>query len=133
VHLDTSFLIDLQRERERRQPGPCHRFLEQHAGLPMRISAVTAMEYLEGFPDSDLPGQLPFLSAFDRVAIDFPESIQASRIRRSLRSAGALLPDADILIAACAIRQNEPLVTDNTDHFHRIPGLQLLSYKPTSP
>jgi predicted nucleic acid-binding protein len=129
VHLDTSFLIDLQRERERRQPGPCHRFLEQHAGLPMRISSVTAMEYLEGLPDSDLPGQLPFLSAFDRVAVDFPESLQASRIRRYLRSAGELLPDADILIAACAIHQNEPLVTDNTDHFHRIPGLQLLSYK----
>jgi len=129
VHLDTSFLIDLQRERERRQPGPCHRFFEQHSDRPMRISSVTAMEYLEGFPDSDLPGQLPFLSAFDLVPIHLAESIQASRIRRSLRSSGELLPDADILIAACAIQQNEPLVTNNTDHFRRIPNLQILPYR----
>lgn len=95
----------------------------------MRISSVTAMEYLEGFPDSDLPGQLPFLSAFDLVPIHLAESIQASRIRRSLRSSGELLPDADILIAACAIHQNEPLVTNNTDHFRRIPNLQILPYR----
>ena len=129
MHLDTSFLIDLQRERERREPGACHSFLGRHGDVPIRISVVAAMEYLEGFSDGEVAGQLPFLAAFDRVSIDLAESVQASRIRRELRLSGQLLPDADILIAACAIHQQEPLVTDNTDHFRRIPGLQLLSYK----
>ena len=129
MHLDTPFLIDLQHERERRQPGACHEFLGLHGDVPIRISAIAAMEYLEGFSDAEVAGQLPFLAAFDRVSIDLPESVQASRIRRELRLIGQLIPDNDILIAACAIHQQEPLVTDNTAHFRRIPGLQLLSYK----
>jgi predicted nucleic acid-binding protein len=129
VHLDTSFLIDLQREREKRQHGPCHRFLESHQSEPMRISAVTAMEYLEGFSDADVAKQLAFLGLFNYVAMNLSESIQASRIRRQLRLQGRLLPDADILIAACAMQQNEPLLTNNEDHFGRIEGLQTLPYK----
>jgi predicted nucleic acid-binding protein len=129
VHLDTSFLIDLQREREKRQHGPCHRFLESHQSEPMRISAVTAMEYLEGFSDADVAKQLAFLGLFNYVAMNLSESIQASRIRRQLRLQGRLLPDADILIAACAMQQNEPLLTNNQDHFGRIEGLQILPYK----
>ena len=95
----------------------------------MRISAVTAMEYLEGFSDADAAKQLAFLGLFNYVAVNLSESIQASRIRRQLRLQGRLLPDADILIAACAMQQNEPLLTNNEDHFRRIEGLQTLPYK----
>ena len=95
----------------------------------MRISAVTAMEYLEGFSDADVARQLAFLDLFNYVAVSLSESIQASRIRRQLRLQGRLLPDADILIAACAMQQNEPLLTNNEDHFGRIEGLKTLAYK----
>lgn len=95
----------------------------------MRISAVTAMEYLEGFSDADVAKQLAFLGLFNYVAMNLSESIQASRIRRQLRLQGRLLPDADILIAACAMQQNEPLLTNNEDHFGRIEGLHILPYK----
>lgn len=129
MHLDTSFLIDLQRERQKGGRGVCHQFLEHHANLPMRVSAVAAMEYLEGFSDIDLALNQAFLAAFDLVAVDLRVALRASRIRRNLRFAGNLLPDADLLIAACAIEQDEPLATENANHFGRIEGLRMINYK----
>jgi predicted nucleic acid-binding protein len=35
------------------------------------------------------------------------------------------LPDADVLIAATAYEKTQFLVTGNTSHFERFPGLQL--------
>ena len=42
-----------------------------------------------------------------------------------LRKKGQLIEDADLLIAATALTHNSILVTDNTDHFQRIPNLQI--------
>lgn len=95
----------------------------------MRVSAVAAMEYLEGFSGVDLALNQAFLAAFDLVAVDLRVALRASRIGRNLRFAGNLLPDADLLIAACAIEQDEPLATENANHFGRIEGLRMISYK----
>jgi tRNA(fMet)-specific endonuclease VapC len=56
----------------------------------------------------------------DRNAIQ-----QAALIYQHLKKQGTLLEDADTLIAATAINQSAILVTDNTKHFARVPGLQL--------
>ena len=40
-------------------------------------------------------------------------------------SAGELIGDADILIAASALVNGLAVVTNNEDHFKRIPGLQI--------
>ena len=41
---------------------------------------------------------------------------------------GSLIGDFDILIAATALSEGIPLVTDNTDHFGRIEGLEVEIY-----
>lgn len=129
MHLDTGFLIDLQREARLGKPGVCHQFLVSQRDRPMRISAPVAMEYLEGFREAETTAAEDFLRIFQFVPVALPEALVASRIRRSLRLAGALIPDADILIAACAIRDNDQLVTDNLEHFGRIEGLRIVRYK----
>jgi predicted nucleic acid-binding protein len=50
-----------------------------------------------------------------------------ARIRAELRSQGQLIPDLDILIAASALEYELSLVTRNTRHFRRIPGLSIRS------
>lgn len=40
-----------------------------------------------------------------------------------LTSIGAALPDADVLIAAAALRHNSKLISGNLKHFGRFPGL----------
>lgn len=46
-------------------------------------------------------------------------------LKAELEAAGNPLADADLLIAATALEHGMALVTGNTKHFARIPGLQL--------
>ncbi len=48
-------------------------------------------------------------------------------IRADLETRGAILPDADLQIAATAIHHGLSLVTGNLRHFSRIPGLEIES------
>jgi len=46
-------------------------------------------------------------------------------LRKTLRTMGREIPDADMFIAATAMAHNAILVTHNTRHFENIEGLQL--------
>lgn len=46
-------------------------------------------------------------------------------LKAELEAAGTPLADADLLIAATALEHDMTLVTGNTKHFARIPGLEL--------
>ena len=129
MHLDSCFLIDLHREKFRRQDGPAHRFLRSHLAEPLSVSVVAAMEYFEGFADEDLWKGQRFLEPFEIVHVSQKAALRASRIRRALRIRGLLLPDNDILIAACAIEAGRALTTRNADHFRRIEGLEIVNYR----
>ena len=48
--------------------------------------------------------------------------------KASLRTQGALLEDFDLVIASTASSLNLTLVTNNLDHFRRIPELRLESW-----
>jgi tRNA(fMet)-specific endonuclease VapC len=49
----------------------------------------------------------------------------AAQMYQTLAARGDLIPDADLLIAATALTHGLTLVTHNTQHFSRIPGLSL--------
>ena len=46
-----------------------------------------------------------------------------------LYQAGQLISDADILIAATALKHHLVMVTENVNHFRRIPGLAIESWR----
>jgi len=52
----------------------------------------------------------------------------AARIYAALRNEGNLIDDADILIAAFCIVSGYTLVSDNTRHFDRVEGLELVNW-----
>ena len=124
--LDTSFLIDLQREFHRKRPGRATAFLRAHAEVVFKISVISATEFLEGFPQVD-EGE-SFLGPYRRVDVDSRVAREAAVLRRRLRMEGQLIGDFDILIAATALAEGLPLVTDNEDHFSRISELELVIY-----
>lgn len=51
-----------------------------------------------------------------------------ARERAHLRHLGALIPDADLLIASTALDQGLTLLTGNRQHFERVPGLTLANF-----
>jgi predicted nucleic acid-binding protein len=131
MNLDTTFLIDLHREQSGRSSTGALAFLQAHPQTRFHVSAVAAMEFLEGFADPRNGER--FLMPFKVVVLDEPAGRIAANIRRSLREAGTLIGDPDILIAATALRMGESLVTANSHHFKRIQGLDWVSYRKKSP
>ena len=49
-------------------------------------------------------------------------------LKATLESAGTIIDDADLYIAACAVVHGLTLVTNNTKHFKRIKGLKLQNW-----
>jgi tRNA(fMet)-specific endonuclease VapC len=134
IHLDTSLLIDLQRETERERPGPAFDALEAldeaevlavsvHAVCELRVGAELSRQSLrvhEGL-DHLLSGLL----------IAYPDDRYAgvyARILAATARAGRGLATMDLLIATAALVDDAPLLTKNVKDFRRVPGLRVLGY-----
>lgn len=96
------------------------------------ISVITYAEIFEGIlgghdRDEAERAWMDLLESVDILAVDTAIADRFARIRAELRTAGRLIPDMDLLIAATAIEYDLTLVTGNRRHFDRIPGLEILS------
>jgi len=129
IHLDTCFLIDLQRERKSHVVGQATEFLRERGNEIFQISCIVALEFCEGYSDEELWKAERLLRPFAWIPIGDAVALKASRIRRSLRIDGRLIPDNDLLVAACAMQHGASLVTNNEAHFSRIAGLKLIDYR----
>ncbi|HET7293939.1 MAG TPA: type II toxin-antitoxin system VapC family toxin [Vicinamibacteria bacterium] len=126
--LDTTVLVDLQRETRRQRPGPANRLLTASADSKVSIAFVTWMEFAEGFGDGHRGACERFLSVFDVLWPDVDTAWQAARISRQLRSAGSPIGDHDLWIAALALQHGRSVASRNERHFRKVPGLSLVSY-----
>ncbi len=99
------------------------------AGFPVMLNAVSYYETKRGLLLPPFRAKLSvfehFCSLYGVVPLDRAALDKAAEIYASLREAGMLLEDADILMAAIAIVHDLALVTANVKHFERIPGLSL--------
>ena len=69
---------------------------------------------------------LAYRAARERgIPVDETIAEQFGRLKASLQSAGQIVADFDLLIAATALVHTLQVVTHNTRHFNRIPGLAL--------
>jgi len=126
--LDTTFLINLQRELAGGRMHRAGRLLSSNPDAAPWISLFTWMEFAEGYPaEKDDAGRL-FLSRFSLILPDSAIDWRAARISRKLRESGSTIGDHDVWIAATAIERDLPLVTRNPRHFRRIPDLKILGY-----
>jgi len=126
--VDTTFLIDLEREIARRQPGPAMEFLARHHTQTMRISVITFGELAEGYEGLATPGLEELIAPYGIVEITRSIGRRYAAISRVLRPSGSCWGDNDLWIGATALEVGEPLVTRDLDHFSRITGLAVLGY-----
>ena len=126
--LETTFLVDLEREALRGQPGSAHRFLEENADRELCITLTTAGELACGPRLDERRGWDALVRRFRVLVPDLDTAWAYGQRYRYLKDNGLLIGANDLWIAATAIVHGLPLVTRNPSHFRRVPGLSVVTY-----
>lgn len=101
-------------------------YLESYNSI--NLSILTYYEILNGLLYKDARKQLKRFSDFSELNKILPLTLSATRqaaeIYANLRRKGQPIGHTDCLIAGIALTNNLQLVTNNTDHFKRVKGLE---------
>ena len=128
MFVDTCFLIDLFRERTSQQKGPAQFKLETLGSTELYISLFSLCELRAGAELSRNPkNELRKIELMlEYITLVFPESsfpIIYGETEALLRKKGTPIPVMDLLIGCTAKLLGMPLLTRDTEHFDKIPGL----------
>ena len=126
--LETSFLVDLERELLADCPGPAQRFLESHQVQKLHITFTIAGELAAGSRMSERAAWERMVSPFEVIPCTPEVSWRYGRLHRYLRDNGLLIDANDLWIAATALAFGMPVVTRNEKHFGRVPELNMIGY-----
>jgi predicted nucleic acid-binding protein len=99
--------------------------------VELAISAMSAGELLHGCWRADSPARRARreefveagLGALPVVALTLPIMRVFAEVDARLRASGSKLPTSDLLIGATALCRGDEVVTGNTRHFDKVPGL----------
>lgn len=127
--LETTFLIDLERELHAGVPGPAQVFLGKNAARTLFITFTIAGELASGRTPADRARWERSLEPFEILQSSPDVSWEFGRLHRFLRNNGLLIGTNDLWIAATALVYEKSLVTRNVRGFGRVPGLDVLTYK----
>ena len=126
--VDTTFLIDMEREIIQKAPGPAMEFLAHHAEQTLRISVITYGELAEGYDDPAAQELEELVAPFGIVEVTRSIARRYATISSALRISGDRWGDNDLWIGATALDADEPLLTRDRDRFSRITCLTVLGY-----
>jgi tRNA(fMet)-specific endonuclease VapC len=131
--LETTFLIDFERENNRGAAGPALAFLEANEDARLYITFTVAGELAAGISLADRERWEEFLAPFHVLAFNAEVSWEYGRAYRYLQENGLLIGTNDLWIAATGLAYRMPVVTRNLQHYRRVPGLQVAEYNPPPP
>ena len=126
--LETTFLVDLEREARGGVPGRAHAFLDAHPDRALCITLTTAGELACGPRVEDREAWRRLVSRFRIVTPDLDTAWIYGQTFRYLAENGLLIGANDLWIAAVALARGLPVVTRDEAHFRRVPGLRVLGY-----
>ncbi|WP_343710675.1 type II toxin-antitoxin system VapC family toxin [Mycobacterium sp.] len=130
LSVDTTFLIDLQRERAGGDDdGAAHRFLRRSPDAELFLSTIALGEFAEGFDHAEHPIVVAMREGHTVVPIDAQTAFVYARVVRELRRRGELIGTNDLWIGCASLRLGIPIVTANTADFRRIDGLGIVQYR----
>jgi tRNA(fMet)-specific endonuclease VapC len=128
--IDTDWVID-----HFHGVGAVTRRLQALEAQGLALSIISVAELWEGVHFSRNPARSEtmlneFLSGVVILGIDVEICRRFGQLRGALRSAGKLLGDFDLLVAATALHHDLTLLTNNRRHFERVAGLRIESSSP---
>ena len=122
--VDTCFLIDLMK-------GDSGAEQIARDNKPLKTTAISSAEFLTGAKISNKKTVYEisekFIRFFTVLPFDAESAVVYARISHTLSGTGRHIFTFDELIAAIALRNNEPLVTRD-QHFRAIDGLDIIAY-----
>jgi tRNA(fMet)-specific endonuclease VapC len=131
--LDTVTLSEVIKGRDAGVLAQAQEYLAVHGHF--QFSIITRYEILRGLKAKNASRQVERFESQCGASTVLPLTdeivVRAAEIYGDLHQRGALIEDADILIAATALVHGLPLVTENSTHFIRIPGLTVESWRPS--
>ena len=126
--LETTFLIDLERELAHGVEGPAQAFLTSHPTSQLHITFTVAGELAAGVSLDRRAKWEQFVAPFRVLPYTQDVCWEYGQAFRFLQANGLLIGANDLWIAATAIASEMPVVTRNARHYQRVPGLQVLTY-----
>jgi predicted nucleic acid-binding protein len=125
--LETSFLIDLEREH-RGRAGRAIAFLGSQEDARLYLTFTIVGEMAAGVSLAERQIWERFLGPFYVLPSTTDVSWEYGRAFRHLQKNGQLIGGNDLWIAATAMAYGMPVVTANVEHFSRVPGLEVRPY-----
>lgn len=126
--LETTFLIDLERELHSGESGPAQVFLEQHAPSPLFITFTVAGELAAGMALDRRHRWEILIAPFRVLPCNADVCWEYGQLYRYLRTNGLLIGANDLWIAATAVASGKALVSRNARYFRRVPRLGVVEY-----
>ncbi|GAA5512651.1 ribonuclease VapC2 [Deinococcus carri] len=128
--LDTNVLIAFQKRNEQvRSAYAAAVSRGETIAVPALVRYEARKELQNPRYQRRLSGLDALLDLHPTLDMDSETADIAASLFETLRSSGTLIEDADLLIAATAIRHGATLITRNTRHFQRIPSLSLTDWQ----
>ena len=135
--IDSTFFIHAERANETPE-AMIRSLLDRFGDVDLAVSVMSAGELFHGCWRADSPSRRARREEFVEAVLGavpvVPITLQVMRIfgqiDAQLRSRGQILPTSDLLIASTALSRQDGLVTGNTRHFDRVPGLTLHANAP---
>lgn len=126
--LETTFLVDLDRELGRGEPGPAQAFLDQRRAEPLFLTFTVVGELAAGPGLTERSQWERLIGPFQVLPATADVCWEYGRACRYLQTNGLLIGANDLWIAATALAFEKAVVTRNTREFQRVPGLEVVGY-----
>ncbi len=131
--LDTCFLVDLFKEKSRRDRGPATEKLEALGDAELLIPVFVLCELRAGAELSADPKRelIQITRLVESHPVIYPDSSFPTLYGEAagvLIKNGTPIPVMDLMIGVMARRFGTPVLTRDLEHFQKIPGLVVLAY-----
>lgn len=126
--LETTFLIDLEREIARSEAGAAQELLERNPQASLFLTFTVTGELAAGWPPGQHERWEEFVAPFGLLACTPDVCWEYGKAFRYLKENDLLIGTNDLWIAATGLAFQLPVVTRDTDHYRRVPHLHVIAY-----
>jgi tRNA(fMet)-specific endonuclease VapC len=127
VCVDTSFIIALIRRDSQAESKleQLTREAERIFTTPICACELFAGAYKSTKKDLEIRKVREILSRMELLEFSIQACERFGRIREQMHTGGATIGDLDIMIASIALTNSQPILTRDTRHFEKVPGLDV--------